>query len=172
MAGDNAGLSALDSLPDGRPGQRPADHRAAITRTASHTVVVVLRKWNAVDGNRLAAAISFYSMLSLAPFLLLVVAVGNWWLGTDTAMQYLSSRIEDLIRADAARLVEPLARSHDMLPSTHRFGAQVGTLVTIIGATAACAELVPLRERNRPHKKSGRMQASAQRSPGEGAPSG
>ena len=128
-------------MPDGRPGQRSAEHRAAITRTASQTVLALLRKWNAVDGSRLAAAIAFYSMLSLAPFLLLVVAVGNWWLGTDAAAQYLSSRIGDLIGADAARLAERLARSRDMLPSTHRFGAQVGTLITIVGATAAYAEL-------------------------------
>jgi membrane protein len=141
MAGPNAGLSAPDSMPDGRPGQRPADPREAITRRASRMVVAVLRKWDAVDGSRLAAAIAFYSMLSLAPFLLLVVAVGNWWLGTDTAAQYLSSRIEDLIGADAARLVERLVQSRDMLPSTHRFGAQVGTLITIVGATAAYAEL-------------------------------
>lgn len=132
--------------PAGRPGRAPQrtlaqPASATAFRSAVRATVAVFGKWDAVDGSRLAAALAFYAMLSLAPFVLVVVAVGNWWLGTDTAALYLSSRIQDFIGPDAARLVTRLMQHRDMLPSAHRWGAQVGTLITIVGATAAYAEL-------------------------------
>ncbi len=80
-------------------------------------------------------------MLSLAPLLILLVAVGSWWLGTDTTTHYLTSRIAELMGPDAARLVDRLAASRDVPPAFHRWGASVGTVITIVGATAAYAEL-------------------------------
>jgi membrane protein len=80
-------------------------------------------------------------MLSLAPFLILLVAVGSWWLGTDTTTHYLTSRIGELMGPDAARLIDRLAATHDAPPAFHRWGASVGTVITIVGATAAYAEL-------------------------------
>jgi len=127
-------------MPEDPPGQGPGSRRSILSSPLK-TAVAVVRKWNAIDGSRLAAALAFYSILSLAPFLLLVVAVANWWLGTETASQYLSSRIQDLIGPEAARLVDRLVQSRDLLPSTHRVGAQIGTLITLVGATAAYAEL-------------------------------
>jgi membrane protein len=47
----------------------------------------------------------------------------------------------DLIGPEAARLVDLLVQNRDLLPSTHRLGAQIGTLITLVGATAAYAEL-------------------------------
>ena len=42
---------------------------------------------------------------------------------------------------DAARLVDRLVASHDVPPTFHRWGASVGTVITLVGATAAYAEL-------------------------------
>lgn len=139
MAGVSAGADVADSMPG--QGLVESKLRRTILAPAVRTAIAVVRKWNAIDGSRLAAALAFYSMLSLAPFLLLVVAVANWWLGTNTAAYYLSSRVQDLIGPEAARLVDRLVQSRDLLPSTHRFGAQMGTLITLVGATAAYAEL-------------------------------
>jgi membrane protein len=93
IAGVTAVAGVADSMPDDPPGQGP-ESRRRILSPPFRTAVAAVRKWNAIDGGRLAAALAFYSILSLAPFLLLVVAVANWWLGTDTASQYLSSRIQ------------------------------------------------------------------------------
>jgi membrane protein len=141
IAGEHAGVLLMRSAPAGRPGQWPERRHHAPIRSAMEALVAVGRQWNAVDGSRLAAALAFYSMLSLAPFLILLVAVGSWWLGTDTTTQYLTSRIAELMGPDAARLVDRLVSSRDVPPAFHRWGASVGTLITVVGATAAYAEL-------------------------------
>ncbi len=136
----------MRSAPAGRPGQGPDGRRHAPIRSAVEALVAVWRQWNAVDGSRLAAALAFYSMLSLAPFLILLVAVGSWWLGTDTTTHYLTSRIAELMGPDAARLVDRLAASHDVPPAFHRWGASVGTVITRrrchgrLRRAAACAQ--------------------------------
>ena len=140
IAGEHAGVLLMRSAPAGRPGQGPAGLPATPLSSAMDALAV-WRQWNAVDGSRLAAALAFYSMLSLAPLLILLVAVGSWWLGTDTTTHYLTSRIAELMGPDAARLVDRLAASRDVPPAFHRWGASVGTVITIVGATAAYAEL-------------------------------
>ena len=141
IAGENAGALLMRAVPAGHPGQGPAGRPATPLHSAMDALVAVWRQWNAVDGGRLAAALAFYSMLSLAPFLILLVAVGSWWLGTDTTTHYLTSRIAELMGQDAARLVDRLAASQDVPAAFHRWGASVGTVIAVVGATAAYAEL-------------------------------
>ena len=140
-AGANAGALLMRAAPAGRPGQGPTERVAAGMRSATQTAVAVWRRWNAVDGSRLAAALALYSLLSLAPFLILVVTVGSWWLGSDTAAHYLTSRIDELIGADAARLVDRLVQSRETATAAPHWGASIGTAITVVGATAAYAEL-------------------------------
>lgn len=121
----------------GAEGRKAAEER----KGSMHTLTAVWRKWQAVDGARLAAALAFYSMLSLAPFLILVAAVAGWWLGSDAATQYLSFRAGELIGPGAARLVDRLVASGAIVTDIHRLGASIGTAVIVVGATAAYAEL-------------------------------
>ncbi len=73
MAGHNAGLSAQDSMPDGRPGQRPADHGAPIPHTASRTVLAVLRKWNV--GTAIAIMLWIYFTAAILLFGAVITSV-------------------------------------------------------------------------------------------------
>ena len=52
-------------------------------------VRLLAHEWSRADGIHLAAALAFYSVLSLAPFLLVVVAVASYALGSDRATHYL-----------------------------------------------------------------------------------
>jgi len=105
------------------------------------TLRAAWQKWTAVDGTRMAAALAFYSILSLAPFLILVAAVGSWWMGSDAATQYLAARAGELIGPGAGRLVARLADSGAIGTDFHRLSAWFGSAITIIGATAVYAEL-------------------------------
>ena len=138
-AGTSAGAPIL-LLPPVRPAQGPVVPHAP-NRSVGQTALAIWRKWTAVDGSRLAAALAFYSLLSLAPFLILIAAVGSWWLGTDTATHYLTSRVSELMGPDAARLIDRLVQSGNLPAGAPRWGASIGTALSIVGATAAYAEL-------------------------------
>ena len=90
IAGENAGVLLMRSAPAGRPGQGPEGRHRVPIRSAVEALVAVWRQWNAVDGSRLAAALAFYSMLSLAPFLILLVAVAAG--GSDRTRPPITSR--------------------------------------------------------------------------------
>ena len=109
-------------------------------RTVAH-VRALAREWSRVDGIHLAAALAFYSVLSLAPFLLVVVAIAGYMLGSDRATHYLLGEIADVAGAQTAQFVGGLvAEGH---PAAAREGvkALIGVAVTLAGATAMFAEL-------------------------------
>ncbi len=97
--------------------------------------------WNSVDANRLAAALAYYTVLSLAPFLILVVAVGSWWVGADATRQYLSTQIADLVGREGGQLVDRLVSSRPVPSSLDTWGAWMGVAITAVGATATFAQL-------------------------------
>ncbi len=98
-------------------------------------------KWNAVDADSLSAAVAFYTVLSLAPFLILVVAVGSWWVGLDATRHFLSVQIAGSIGADSAGLVERLVAGPGLPGELDGWAAWLGTAIIAIGATATFAEL-------------------------------
>ena len=99
------------------------------------------RKWNEVDGDGLAAAVAFYAMLSLAPFVILIVAIGGAWLGADTTRHYFSLEVAGVIGNDGADLVDRLITARDLPSSLGNWAAWAGLVVLIIAATATFAQV-------------------------------
>lgn len=98
-------------------------------------------EWSRVDATHLAAALAFYSVLSLAPFLLVIVAIAGWVLGSDAATHYVLTQIADVAGDATAKFIGGLvAGAH---PQAMEEGARalVGLAVTLAGATATFAEL-------------------------------
>lgn len=99
------------------------------------------RKWNAIDGGRLAAAVAFYAVFSLAPLVILVVAVGSAWLGADATRHYVSMQMAELIGHDGADLVDRLVRAPGLPSALGDWAAWAGAAALLVGATATFAEL-------------------------------
>ena len=99
------------------------------------------QKWTEIDGGGLAAAVAFYAILSLAPLVILVVAVGSVWLGADETRQHLSGELARLIGSDGARLVDRLITPRELPSSLGDWGAWAGALLLAVGATATFAQL-------------------------------
>jgi membrane protein len=101
----------------------------------------VASDWSRADGTHLAAALAFYSVLSLAPFLLVVVAIAGWLLGSETATRALLDQIADVAGAQTAKFVGGLVSGTH--PAAQQEGARalIGLAVTLAGATATFAEL-------------------------------
>ena len=65
-----------------------------------------LQQWLDADGLRMSAAMSFYGILSLAPLLVLLVAVLGWWLDRAYIETSLVSQISGVIGEQGAEVVK------------------------------------------------------------------
>jgi membrane protein len=89
---------------------------------------------------RLAAALSYYSIFSLAPLLLIVIAVVGAVYGEEAANGVLASQLSSAIGASAAEAVQEMV-VRTRTTSTNVFASVAGVVLMIVGATGVFAEL-------------------------------
>jgi len=107
---------------------------------------VAVLQWLDADGLRMSAAMSFYGVLSLAPLLVLMVAVLGWWLERAYIETSLVSQISSLIGEQGAQLVKQ-AISSSKAPSEGITASLIAFVLLLSGATGVFAELQDAFER-------------------------
>ena len=104
----------------------------------------------------MGAALSYYTVFSLAPLLLIVVSIAGLVFGEEAAKGEIFGQLAGLLGAQAAEAIEDLLTSLDK-PAQGITGTLVGLVVLLIGATSVFAELqdaldriwrAPARERS------------------------
>ncbi len=90
------------------------------------------------DGFALAASIAFFTIFSLAPLLLLVVALAGFVFGQDQTRAEIQSQFESLMGADSAQFVAGVI-SRAGPGAGVAAAVSIGTL--IFGATGAFVQL-------------------------------
>ena len=88
----------------------------------------------------MGAALSYYTVFSLAPLLVIVISVAGLIFGADAVRGAIFSQIDGLMGADAARGIQDLLSSVSK-PSTGILGTILGVVVLLIGATTVFGEL-------------------------------
>ena len=88
----------------------------------------------------LAGALSYYTLLSLAPLLLLVVAVAGIWFGEEAARGEVLAKLDLAIGSQAAGLAQELL-AHAYQRGSGWVSAVIGGVGVVIGATTALAQL-------------------------------
>ena len=87
-----------------------------------------------------SAAIAFLSLSSMAPVLVLAVALSGMFYGAEAAQGEVVQELQRLIGREGAVLVqEVLARSSE--PVTNRLAAAISFVTLLVGATAVFAQL-------------------------------
>lgn len=95
---------------------------------------------------RMSAAMSFYGILSLAPLLVLLVAVLGWWLDRSFVETSLVSQIRSVIGAQGAQVVQQAIASARE-PSQGIVASLIAFGLLLSGATGVFAELQDAFER-------------------------
>ena len=88
----------------------------------------------------MGAALSYYSVFSMAPLLLIVVSVAGLVFGEDAVRGELFGQLEGMMGADAAHAIQGLLASVST-PSKGIVGTVIGVAVLVIGATTVFGEL-------------------------------
>lgn len=109
-------------------------------------LVRALNLWNDADGLRMSAAMSFYGILSLAPLLVLLVAVLGWWMDRSTLERELVQQIGSIVGAQGAAVVRAALESAQR-PAEGVLASLIGFAILLFGATGVFGELQSALER-------------------------
>jgi membrane protein len=96
--------------------------------------------WQVHEGPRLAASLSLYSILSLAPLVILAIAIASLVFGHSSVQAALISEIHALMGADGASAVQSII-DHGKTPTVDRVASVIGIVTLLFGASSVFAEL-------------------------------
>src|SRR5262245_38625746 len=99
-----------------------------------------LRWWDN-QGMRLGAAISFYTMLSLAPLVVVVMSIAALIFSRERAQAELADQMRGLGGNAGAEVIKGLLQSASNQPSTGVLATVMGVVLLLIGATGVFVEL-------------------------------
>jgi membrane protein len=103
------------------------------------TLKQTFRAWNDHEAPRLGAALSFYTMLSLAPLVILAIAIASVLFGHAAAQNEIIRQVQDIMGAEGAKAVETVIAQGQR--PTGVFASVVGIITLLVGASGAFSEL-------------------------------
>jgi membrane protein len=97
-------------------------------------------EWSNDKGGRLGAALSYYTVFSLAPLLLVVISIAGLVFGRQAAEGSLFGQLAGVVGPDAAKLIQSAVAT-----ANHTKGGVLGTVLGVVvllaGATGVVIEL-------------------------------
>src|SRR5215510_1757018 len=96
--------------------------------------------WNDDYAPSMGAAIAYYTTFSLAPLLIVVIAVAGLIFGADAARGEIVTQIRGMVGEDGARAIQGLLASASH-PGTSLIASAIGVVTLLLGATSVFAEL-------------------------------
>jgi membrane protein len=96
--------------------------------------------WSEDGANSMGAALAFYTLLSMAPLLVLVITVAGLIIGRDEAQQLLMSQLSGLLGDTGAQGVQTVLEAADNQESGLK-ATIVSFFTLLLGATTVFAEL-------------------------------
>ncbi len=99
-----------------------------------------LRAFNQHDAPRLAAALAFYTLLSLAPLVILAVAIAGFIFGHSSAQSQLLYEVESLIGSQGSEAVKAMIENAQK-PAAGTIASLIGLGTLLFGASGVFCEL-------------------------------
>jgi membrane protein len=107
-------------------------------------LLAVLREtvfvWYADRGPRLGAALAFYTLFSLAPLLIIIMAIAALAYGDEVAQTQIVRQIEALIGMEGAKAIQSMIENASK-PSSGVTATLIGLATLLFGATIVFSEL-------------------------------
>lgn len=97
-------------------------------------------EWINDRASRKGAALAFYTVFSLAPILILSIAIAGLFFGKEAASGEIYEQVSGLLGADAAKAVQAMIQNASE-PGAGIIATIIGLVTLFLGATTALAEL-------------------------------
>jgi membrane protein len=97
-------------------------------------------QWQDDEAPRLAASLSLYTLLSLAPLLIVSIAIAGMVLGQEAARGQISQQMSGVVGSQAGEAIEAMI-ANARAPGKGIVGSAVGIVVLLFGASGVFGEL-------------------------------
>jgi len=98
------------------------------------------KAWSAHKSPRLAAALAYYTMFSIAPLLLIVIAIAGLVFGHESARQQIMGQIGGLVGTQGQHQLTSMVSAANK-PSSGVIATVIGVITLILGASAVVIQL-------------------------------
>ena len=120
----------------GEPASKQKPERQSLWQLGRESVTA----WSDDYASSMGAALAYYTLFSLAPLLLLVIAVAGMVFGAEAARGQIVGQLSGLIGKEGAVAVEALLKSASE-PAKGAVASIVSVVTLLVGATSIFAEL-------------------------------
>nr|WP_228035677.1 YihY/virulence factor BrkB family protein [Oculatella sp. LEGE 06141] len=99
-------------------------------------------EWSEDNASRLAAALAYYTVFSLAPLLIIVIAVAGFFFGEEAARGQIVGQIQGLVGQDGAEIIQTaIDNANQPGTGTGAIASLISIGVLLFGASGVFAEL-------------------------------
>ncbi|WP_414619251.1 YihY/virulence factor BrkB family protein [Calothrix sp. CCY 0018] len=98
------------------------------------------KEWNDDKASRLAAALSYYTIFSLAPLLIIAIAIAGAVFGDEAASGEIVRQIQGLVGKAGAEVIQT-ALQNAQKPDTRNFASIISIAVLLFGASNVFAQI-------------------------------
>ena len=109
-------------------------------RTSWQIVRQAASQWSDDRASEMGAALAYFTMFSIAPLLIIAIAIASLVFGEDAARGNVETQLEQMIGKEAAHLVQELIKNANH-PHVGIWATIVGVTTLVIGALSAFLEL-------------------------------
>jgi membrane protein len=97
-------------------------------------------KWNEHETPRLGAALAFYTILSMAPLVILALAIVSLIFGHSTAQTQLLDQVRSMVGEQGTQVVKDMIE-HGQKPASSAIASIIGGITLLFGASSVFGEL-------------------------------
>jgi membrane protein len=109
-----------------------------------HSIWELIKKtassWSDINAPRLGAALAYYTLLSMAPLLVVCIGIAGLVFGQQAAQQQIASQIQNVVGSQGSEAIQTML-SHLGQPAQGITAAAIGFLLLLFGASGVFGEL-------------------------------
>jgi membrane protein len=109
-------------------------------RTIFEFVKQLASEWIDQDVSKRGAALAFYTFFSIAPLLVIVLAMAGFWFGEQAARRELFSQVSGLVGSEGAEAIQALV-SAAQKPKTGAWATAIALVTLVVGATGVFVQI-------------------------------
>jgi membrane protein len=109
-------------------------------KDTGHLLKETFHEFNEDNGMKLSAALSYYTIFSLPPLLLIIVSITGFFFGAEAVKGEIYGEINGLVGHEAAMQIQDILKNVK-LSGSNNFATTISVIVLIIGASGVFAEI-------------------------------
>ena len=100
-----------------------------------------INEWVEAEPFQLAAALSYYTLFSLAPLLLIAIGIAGFVFGREAAQNQIVETLQGMIGQDSAQSVQEMIQASNEKPKTGMLSTIIGFVALLFGAGGVVGQL-------------------------------